>query len=100
MAQISSIGSLPDPIPSISTSSVKAGSSSSSQKATQTDEAQASPIQATLSRLSSVLNGLQQNATVARSQYVQAYNKVKSGTYSVSSADVSRSMVDDMLKNQ
>jgi len=105
MAQISSIG--PSPDPQVQSSAIKGGFTNSAQKNTstagssniQSDETQSSPLQAQLTRLSSVLNGLQQNASATRAQYVQAYNKVKSGTYSVDSSDISKSLVDDMLTN-
>lgn len=105
MAQISSFGALPDPNVHLSSGAGKTSSSSSTLKSSTTqssssattDQAETSPIQAQLTRLSSVLSSLQKNANSTRTQYVQALNKVKSGTYSVSSLDVSRSIVSDLL---
>jgi anti-sigma28 factor (negative regulator of flagellin synthesis) len=108
MAQISSLGSLPDPISNLS-SALKSGLANPAQRATpasttsaaaQSDETQASPLQAQLTRLSSVLNSLQSNAANTRAQYVQASNKVKSGTYKVDSLDVSKSIIQDLLTKQ
>jgi anti-sigma28 factor (negative regulator of flagellin synthesis) len=108
MAQISSLGSLPDPISNVSPA-LKSGSANAAPRATpasttsataQSDETQSSPLQAQVTRLSSVLNSLQANAANTRAQYVQASNKVKSGTYKVDSLDVSKSIVQDLLAKQ
>ncbi len=100
MAQISPISSSPDPISNLKSGSAKSGTTTSTQR-TPVDEAQtSSPLQAQLTRLSSVLNGLQANAATTRAQYVQAYNKVKSGSYTVDPLEVSRSIVEDMLTTQ
>ena len=105
MAQISSFGALPDPslhLPS-GTSRTSSATGTPKNAATQSslsaasDQAETSPLQFQLTRLSSVLSSLQQNATTSRAQYVQALNKVKSGTYKVDSLDVSRSIVNDLL---
>jgi hypothetical protein len=106
MAQVSSISPLPDPNSHLQ--SVKSGSANSPSKNTpatvpagvQSDEAQPSALQAQLTRLSGVLNGLQQTAASTRAQYVQAYNQVKSGTYTVNPLDVSRSIVNELLSAQ
>jgi len=100
MAQISPIRPSPDPISNLNSGGLKSGTAGSTTR-TPTDEAQtSSPLQAQLTRLSSVLNGLQANASTSRAQYVQAYNKVKSGSYTVDPLDVSRSIVEDMLTKQ
>ena len=105
MAQISSLGALPDPVSRIpaGTPATSAGKSAALAKSTPTstgsDETQASPLQAQLTRLSAVLNGLQGNAATSRAQYVQALNEVKSGTYQVNSAQVSHSIVNDLLSD-
>jgi anti-sigma28 factor (negative regulator of flagellin synthesis) len=101
MAQISPIGPSSDPISNLTPGQIKNGPASSPQRSVQSDEAQTStPLQAQLTRLSSVLNGLQSNAALSRAQYVQAYNKVKSGSYNVDALEVSRSIVEDMLTKQ
>jgi anti-sigma28 factor (negative regulator of flagellin synthesis) len=105
MAQISSLGALPDPTAHLQAGTLKtgaAGKGPSTTKPTTTattgsDEAESSPLQTQLTRLSAVLNGLQATAATNRTQYVQTLNKVKSGTYQVDSAEVSRSIVDDAL---
>jgi hypothetical protein len=105
MPQISSIGALPDPGPRINSTSSKTGLTNAVQKnpgvssPPATDEAHASPLQAQLTRLSSVLNSLQTNATANSAQLDAVSSQVKSGTYSVDSLDVSRSMVSDLLAN-
>ncbi len=110
MAQISSIAPPPDPNPLIQSGAVKSAPTAiATQKTTPAtspatgipaDEALSSPLQVQLTRFSSVLSGLQKNATATRAQYVQAHNKVKSGTYKVDPTDVSRSIVTDMLLKQ
>jgi hypothetical protein len=102
MAQISPISSAPDPISNLTSGRLKKGTAQkSAPNSAQVDEAQtSSPLQAQLTRLSSVLNGLQTNAVTTRAQYVQAYNQVKAGTYSVDALEVSRSIVQDMLTRQ
>ncbi len=101
MAQISPIRPSPDPISNLTASQIKSGTASSPQRSAQSDEVQtSSPLQAQLTRLSAVLNGLQSNAALTRAQYVQAYNKVKSGSYTVDPREVSRSIVEDMLTRQ
>jgi anti-sigma28 factor (negative regulator of flagellin synthesis) len=108
MAQISSLGSSPDQNSAIQTGPLQSGPNTSAPKAlsaslsgsAQTDEAQPSPLQAQLTRLSSVLSGLQKNAAATRAQYVQAQTKIKSGSYSVDALGVSRSLVNDMLTRQ
>lgn len=50
-----------------------------------------------LTRLSSVLNGLQQGASVMRSQLSKALTAVRSGSYEVDPLQVSRSIVSDCL---
>lgn len=108
MAQISSLGALSDPtahlhqIGATKTAAANKSTASTKQTAAPTvgsDEAQPSALQSQLTRLSAVLNGLQANASANRTQYVQTLNKVKSGTYQVDSADVSRSIVEDALSD-
>jgi hypothetical protein len=108
MAQISSLGALPDPTAHLlQIGTAKTGTASRSPASTKqtapstvaSDEAQSSPLQSQLTRLSAVLNGLQASASANRAQYVQTLNKVKSGAYQVDSADVSRSIVEDALRD-
>ncbi len=107
MAQISSLGALPDPTEHLQGGTLKAVAAGKSPLTTKqsttanigSDETQSSPLQAQLTRLSAVLNGLQAAATTNRAQYVQTLNKVKSGTYQVDSAQVSRSIIDEALGN-
>jgi anti-sigma28 factor (negative regulator of flagellin synthesis) len=105
MAQISSLGAFSDPSAHLPIGTAKTGTAGRTPAATKpastttsaTDETEASPLQAQLTRLSAVLNGLQAGATVNRAQYVDNLNKVRAGTYEVDSAAVSRSIVDDAL---
>ena len=106
MAQISSLGALPDPsahiIQGSTNSAIAAGKNATLAKtnpAAGSDETQASPLQAQLTRLSAVLNSLQSNAAANRTQFTETLNKVKSGTYQVIPSDVSRSIVSDLLAN-
>jgi TolA-binding protein len=107
MPQISSFGALPESNAHVSPAATKSAAASAAKKATisspsssgATDETQVSPLQSQLTRLSSVLNGLQKNANANRAQYVQALSKVKSGTYTIDPLDVSRSIVNDLLTN-
>ncbi len=102
MAQISPIRPSSDPISNLTSGALRNGPAAQrGTVAAQGDEAQtSSPLQAQLTRLSSVLNGLQSNAATTRANYVQAYNKIKSGSYSVDPLEVSRSIVEDMLTKQ
>ena len=103
MAQISSIGSLPDPISNVHPATVKSAPSTAVPKAAPTlsDETKASPLQAQLTHFSAVLSSLQNTTNSSnRSQYVHAYNQVRSGSYSVNSLDVSKSIVNDSLTTE
>ena len=104
MSKISSLGALPDPGAGLNVgqanNSAALRNAAAAKVATPTpatDETQTSPLQAQLTRLSGVLNSLQTHASATRTQFVQALNKVKSGTYQVDTSAVSRSIVDDLL---
>lgn len=103
MAQISSLGAFPEPgvhlqRGNFSPAAAKTNSAAKPATAPQAaDQAETSPTQAQLSRLSGVLNSLQNNAASTRAKYVQVADQVRSGTYQVDSQSVSRSIVDDSL---
>jgi hypothetical protein len=99
MDQISSLGAYPDATGPLSSAAAKAGVANTAPISTgpATDETQASPLHSQLTRLSLVLNGLQQSASITRSQYSQALDSVRSGTYTVDSMSVSRSIINDLL---
>jgi hypothetical protein len=61
------------------------------------DDATSSSYQTQLTRLSSILNGLQLGATQIRSQYLNAASQVKAGTYQLDPLQISRSIVSDLL---
>jgi hypothetical protein len=61
------------------------------------DDATSTSYQTQLTKLSSILNGLQLGATQIRSQYLNAASQVKAGTYQVDPLEISRSIVSDLL---
>jgi hypothetical protein len=103
MAEISSFGALSNqvtPLPvgpgKLAARSATTGEASSALA----EDTQVSPHQAQLSRLNTVLNSLQKNATVTRSQALRAASQIKSGTYQIDSLLVSKSIVGDLLNSK
>jgi anti-sigma28 factor (negative regulator of flagellin synthesis) len=105
MSQISSIGGQQNTV-SAPTEADKANRTVNSQKASasaspgSSDDTTTSAYQSQLSRLSSVLSGLQLGANKIRAQALNAANQIKSGNYNLDPLQVSKSIVSDLLGPQ
>jgi anti-sigma28 factor (negative regulator of flagellin synthesis) len=105
MSQISSIGGQQNTV-SAPSEADKANRTINSQKAVASapasvsDDATTSTYQTQLSKLSSVLSGLQLGANKIRAQAVNAANQIKAGTYNLDPLQISKSIISDLLGPQ
>ncbi len=105
MSQISSIGGQQNTV-SAPSEADKANRTINSQKAVASapasvsDDATTSTYQSQLSKLSSVLSGLQLGASKIRTQAVNAANQIKAGTYNLDPLQISKSIISDLLGPQ
>jgi anti-sigma28 factor (negative regulator of flagellin synthesis) len=105
MSQISNVGGQPNTVSSATDTDI-ANRINNSQKAIAgaspgvSDDATTSSYQSQLSKLSSVLSGLQLGANKIRSQAVSTASQIKSGTYKLDPMQISKSIISDLLGPQ
>ena len=101
MSEISALSGLPNAVtpPTTATKTTQANTAKKLAGGTfgGAEDAATSAYQGQLTRLSSILSGLQLGASKLRSQFVSAASQVRSGTYQLDPLQISRSIVTDLL---